>query len=118
MSFDEDQLGVSLRGYAAEIGEMHPRPSAAAIWLRAERRRRRLAVERAERPLRMMQVLGLISALFAVTWMLYQTGFPGQLAAMRATVLELAVGSVVLIFGGCWTMLLASRTLFSQTTWK
>ena len=109
MSLHDDQLRQALSAYAADISDTCPAPQASVIWLRAERRKRRLAIERAERPLLIMQAVGLVCAAFAVAWMLYRTGSFQQLPTIGTTDLVLAVACTFLILTGCWTMLLASR---------
>ena len=122
-----DPLRQELRRYAAGIAATHAAPPASIVWLRAERRSRRLAIERAERPLRIMQVLGLVCAVFAAAWMLRQSGglraLPGGLRAlpggphllpaMGPTMVILAIATTILVIAGCWTMMSASRRLSS-----
>ena len=115
-----DPLRQELRRYAAGIAATHAAPPASIVWLRAERRSRRLAIERAERPLRIMQVLGLVCAVFAAAWMLRQSGglraLPGGphlLPAMGTTMVSLAIATTILVIAGCWTMMSASRRLSS-----
>lgn len=115
-----DPLRQELRRYAAGIAATHAAPPASIVWLRAERRSRRLAIERAERPLRIMQVLGLVCAVFAAAWMLRQSGglraLPGglhPLPAMGTTMVSLAIATTILVIAGCWTMMSASRRLSS-----
>lgn len=109
MSREDDGLRQALRGYAAEIAETHRAPEASAVWLRAERRRRRLAIERAERPLRIMQVVGLLCAACAAVWMLWRTDALHALPAIGTTGLMLGLAGAALVLGGCWTMVAASR---------
>jgi hypothetical protein len=109
MSLHDDQLRQALCTYAADISDTCAAPSASLIWLRAERRKRRLAIERAERPLLVMQAVGLVCAAFAVVWMIYKAGSFHQLPALSSTGLVLAVACAFLVLTGCWTMLLASR---------
>jgi len=109
MSLHDDQLRQALRTYATDISDTFAAPPASLIWLRAERRRRRMAIERAERPLRIMQAVGLVCAVFAVVWMIYRAGSFRQLPAISGTGLLLAVACTFLVLTGCWTMLLASR---------
>jgi hypothetical protein len=109
MSLHNDQLRQALRAYATDISDTCAPPQASLIWLRAERRRRRMAIERAERPLRIMQAVGLVCAVFAVVWMIYKAGSFHQLPAISGTGLLLAVACTFLVLTGCWTMLLASR---------
>lgn len=105
MSRPDEQLRHSLRSYAAHLANTYNAPPASLIWLRAERRRRRVAIERAERPLRIMQIVGMICAASAAGWMLHRSG-PVQFSTSSLT---LALGCAALIVAGCWTMLLASR---------
>jgi len=109
MNHQNDPLRQAMRSYAAGLASTHPAPPVSLVWFRAERRRHQLAVERAERPLRMMQMLSVVFAALAAAWMLWravQVDPPG----MPGTGLLLMVGAgVVLIAGGCWTMLAVSR---------
>jgi hypothetical protein len=109
MSLHDDQLRQALCAYATDISDTCAPPQSSLIWLRAERRRRRMAIERAERPLRIMQAVGLVCAVFAVVWMIYRAGSFRQLPAISSTGLLLAVACTFLVLTGCWTMLLASR---------
>lgn len=109
MSLHDDQLRQALSTYATEISHTVAAPPASLIWLRAERRRRRVAIERAERPLLIMQVVGLVCAAFAAVWMLYRTVSSHQLPTISGTGLVLAAACTFLIVSGCWTMLVAGR---------
>jgi sugar phosphate isomerase/epimerase len=109
MNRSDQTLRDALRGYSAKIAASHPLPPSSLAWLRAERRRRRLAVERAERPLRIMQALGLVCAAIAAGWLLVQAGSVRPLPSFGTTVLVSAFASLLLVVAGCWTMLLASR---------
>ncbi len=109
MNRSDETLREALRGYSAKIAASHPVPPSSVVWLRAERRKRRLAVERAERPLRIMQALGLLCAAIAAGWILLQAGSVRPLPAPGTMVLVSALASVLLVVAGCWTMVLASR---------
>ncbi len=109
MNRQEDRLRDALRGYAARIAASHTVPPASGVWLRAERRRRRLAIERAERPLRIMQALGLVCAMIAAGWLLIQAGSVHPLPSFGTVVLVSTFASLLLVVAGCWAMVLASR---------
>lgn len=109
MSRDDDQLRQSLRAYAARIGEARRVPPASMVWLRAERRRRRLAIERAERPMRIMQIIGIIFAACGAGWMLSRSGALHALPAIGNTDLVLMLACGLLVCAGCWTMWVAAR---------
>lgn len=109
MSRNDDQLRQSLRAHAAKIAVGRPLPAASAIWLRAERRRRRAAIERAERPLRVMQVIGLVMAACAAGWLLSRSDAFHQLPAIGMTGVALAMACGLLVCAGCWTMWVAER---------
>ena len=104
----DDQLHHAFRTYAASLSAEHTPPSAAAILFRAERRRRRLAIERAERPLLIMQTLGTLCAVCAVAWLAYRFT-PHTLPTLNPTYLALAIACTCLVLAGCWAMLHASR---------
>jgi hypothetical protein len=109
MSRQDEQLRQALRGYAAQISQTHTAPEASLVWLRAERRRRRMAIERAERPLRIMQMVGLVCAALAAAWMLLRSGSLRTMPTIGTTGLVLALAGTLMIVGGCWTMVVASR---------
>jgi peptidoglycan biosynthesis protein MviN/MurJ (putative lipid II flippase) len=113
MTPNEDQLRHALRTYAINLSGEHTPPQASLIWFRAERRRRRLAIERAERPLLIMQITGLICAACAIAWLSYRFA-PHQLPTIDTTYLVLALACMLLILAGCSAMLLASRRPSSQ----
>ena len=103
----DDQLRQSFRTYAAALSADHTPPPAAAILFRAERRRR-LAIERAERPLLIMQSLGTLCAAGTLAWLAYRFA-PHTLPALNTTTLALTIACTTLILAGCWAMLHASR---------
>lgn len=107
MRQDEEQLRAAMRGYAAQIAASHAAPAASAVWMRAERRRRRLARERAERPLRIMQAVGMVCAAAVAAWLLYRAAPANLSLSWEAT--SVAVGMTAVIVAACWTMLAASR---------
>lgn len=109
MNRSDETLREALRGYSAKIAASHAVPPSSLIWLRAERRKRRLAVERAERPLRIMQALGLVCAVIAAGWILIQAGSLHPLPSFGTAVLVAAFASLLLVIAGCWAMVLASR---------
>jgi hypothetical protein len=104
----DDQLRQAFRTYAATLSADHTQPTAAAILFRAERRRRRLAIQRAERPLLIMQTVGVGVAIFTAAWLLYRFA-PHTLPTLNTTDLALAIACTTLVLAGCWTMLHASR---------
>jgi hypothetical protein len=118
MNRNDDLLRESLRGYAAKIAATHAPPPASGIWLMAERRRRRLAVERAALPLRIMQMVGLVCAVAVAVWLLRGSGMSGSgmlrdVETLGAASVVMACGSVLLVIAGCWAMLAAGRRVSS-----
>jgi len=107
MSEIDDRLRQGLRGYAAALAATQTAPPSSLVWLRAERRRRRAAVERAERPLRVMQAVGLVSGIAATGWLLVASGL--DRASLGTPMLALAIAAPILAAGGCWAMVAASR---------
>jgi hypothetical protein len=109
MNERNDPLREAMRGYAATLASTHAAPPVSLVWFRAERRRHQLAVERAERPLRLMQMLSIVGAVLGAVWMLWRAvqvdppGVPGT------GLLLIVCAGIVLIAGGCWTMLAVSR---------
>jgi hypothetical protein len=115
-SMNQDQLRQAFRAYAAHLSAEHTPPSPSAILFRAERRRRRLAIERAERPLLIMQTLGILSAVCTAMWLLYRFAPLRTLTTLNTTYLALAIACALLVLAGCWTMLRASRRQPSSPT--
>ncbi|HEX4006521.1 MAG TPA: hypothetical protein VHX60_10130 [Acidobacteriaceae bacterium] len=109
MSRQDEQLRQALRGYAARITQTHSVPEASVVWLRAERRRRRIAIERAERPLRIMQMVGLVCAALAAAWWLVRSDSLRSVPEIGTTGVMLALAAAVMIVGGCWTMVVVGR---------
>jgi hypothetical protein len=104
----DDQLRRAFRTYAVSLSDAHTPPPAAAVLFRAERRRRRAAIERAERPLLIMQTLGFFVTIFTAAWLLYRFA-PHTLPTLNPTDLALAIACTALVLAGCWAMLHASR---------
>ncbi len=113
MNDHEDPLRQAMRGYAARLAFMHPAPPVSLVLFRAERRRRQLAIERAERPLRIMQIVCVVGVAFAAAWMLWRAAFVHARGAQGTDLLLMVCAGIVLIAGGCWTMLAVSRRPFS-----
>jgi hypothetical protein len=109
MSRHDDQLRQSMRGYAARLAEAQPLPQASLIWFRAERRRRRLALERAERPLRVMQIVGVVCAMCATAWMLFRSVSVRPVSGFGTPWIAVLLACAFLIPAGCWAMVVASR---------
>jgi hypothetical protein len=107
-NMNDDQLRQAFRTYAHSLSAEHTPPPAAAILFRAERRRRRAAIERAERPLLIMQTLGTLCAIVAAAWLAYRFT-PHTLPTLNTTTIALAVACTTLVLAGCWAMLHASR---------
>ncbi|MGA7806142.1 hypothetical protein, partial [Bradyrhizobium sp.] len=107
-STDDHNLRQAFRTYAATLAAEHAPPPAAAILFRAERRRRRAAIERAERPLLIMQTLSFVCALGTAAWLAYSFA-PHTLPTLNTTTLALAVACTTLVLTGCGAMLHASR---------
>jgi len=107
-STDDHNLRQAFRAYAATLAAHHTPPPAAAILFRAERRRRRAAIERAERPLLIMQTLGFLSAIFAAAWFGYRFA-PHTLPTLNPTTLAAGIACTTLVLAGCWAMLHLSR---------
>jgi hypothetical protein len=104
----DDQLRRAFRAHAATLSDAHTPPPAAAVLFRAERRRRRAAIQRAERPLLIMQTLGFFVTIFTAAWLLYRFA-PHTLPTLNPTTLALAIACTALVLAGCWAMLHASR---------
>lgn len=110
MSREEERLRQGLRSYAARTAAEHAVPAVGLVWTRAERRRRRAAMERAERPLRVMQGVGLVCALLAIAWMAVRWGaFDLRVPALGTEMVALGIATVAMVAGGCWAMVRAAR---------
>ena len=102
MKQPDEQLRNALLNYSRDL-QAEPNPAASAVWLRAERRNRRLALERATLPLRIMQTTGLLCAMILCAWVF-------SMHATGGTSLLLWGGlAIFLVIAGCWTMLQAAR---------
>jgi lysylphosphatidylglycerol synthetase-like protein (DUF2156 family) len=109
MNRNDEPLRQELRRYAGQVAATHTPPPAAGIWLMAERRRRRLAVERAALPLRIMQMVSLVCLLAGTAWMLAHSGLLRDVEAMSAATAAITCAAVLLVVAGCWAMLAAGR---------
>lgn len=110
----DDPLRQVFRSYAASVAAAGAVPPVSLVWFRAERRRRALALRRAQLPVRIMQAIGLVCALLAAGWGTFRFGHrivsslpPAPALATPFLALLLAGSGLVLL--GCWGMLLASR---------
>ena len=104
MKQPDEQLRNALLNYSRDL-QAEPNPAASAVWLRAERRNRRLALERATRPLRIMQAVGLFCSMIVCVWV-----FSMHPTASTSLLLWGAL-AIFLVIAGCWTMLQAARRL-------
>ena len=107
MKPSEDQVRNALRAYAAELPQTHTPPPASLLWMRAERHNRRRALDRATRPLRIMQIIGFVCALAATAWALHQS----RTATLDTTLLRWAAVATLLLAAGCWIMFRLDRRL-------
>jgi hypothetical protein len=111
----DDPLRQAFRACAASVAAAGSVPPASLVWFRAERRRRALALRRAQRPVRIMQAIGLLCALIAAGWAashfapVTRFGSLPPAPALAAPLLLLLVAGSGLVLLGCWGMLLASR---------
>ncbi len=111
----DDVLRQSLRAYAASVCAAGQSPPVSLVWFRAERRRRAEALRRAQRPVRIMQAIGLLCAVLAAAWGAFRfvpTVLIGALPArpeIAAPLLLLLTAGSGLVLLGCWGLLLASR---------
>jgi len=102
----DTQLRQALLGLAEEISERHTAPASTTIWLRAERRSRQLAMERATRPLRLMYALALAAAVIVAAFALYESS---PTTTVLAPLLRWSAPAAILIVAGCWMLLRAGR---------
>jgi hypothetical protein len=113
MNRNDDLLRHGLRNYAAQIAATHTPPPASGIWLMAERRRRRLARERAAMPLRLMQLVSLVFALAIAVWLVRSSDLLHAVETLGPASVAMASASVLLVVAGCWAMLAAGRRVSS-----
>jgi hypothetical protein len=106
---NDDPLRQAFRAYATSVAAAGQAPPASLVWFRAERRRRALALRRAQRPVRIMQAIGLLCALLAAGWGMLRFGSLPPRPALAAPLLVLLIAGSGLVLLGCWGMLLASR---------
>lgn len=111
----DDPLRQALRSYAASVAAGGQVPPVSLVWFRAERRRRALALRRAQRPVWIMQAIGLLCALVAATWGAFRfvhvasVGSRPPVPALAGPFLALLIAGSGLVLLGCCGMLLASR---------
>ena len=101
MKQPDEQLRNALLSYSCEL-QGEPSPVASVVWLRAERRNRRLALERATRPLRIMQAVGLLCSMIVCAWVF------SMHSTASTSLLAWGGLAIFLVIAGCWTMLHAA----------
>jgi hypothetical protein len=82
--------------------------------MRAEHRNHRLALDRATRPLRIMQIIGFLCALITTAWALHQSQSTARSATLDTTLLRWAAIATLVLAASCWTMLHIDRRLSSN----
>lgn len=106
LSPQDELLKHSLQSLAADIATHRTTPVTNPIWLRAQRERRRLAIERATRPLRIVEALAVLCSLLLVIFLLRQAT-PTQ---VTPTAIELGgLGLAIVFAGGCVLLHLARK---------
>lgn len=114
----DDLLRQSLRAYAATAAAGGPVPPVSLVWFRAERRRRAEALRRAQRPVWIMQAIGILCAVLAAGWaavhfapVVRSAGFGSlpPVPTLAGPFLALLIAGSGLVLLGCCGMLLASR---------
>jgi predicted acyltransferase len=109
INHSDDPLRQAFRAYAATVSAAGQTPPVSLVWLRAARRRRALALRRAQRPVRIMQVIGLLCALLATGWGMLRFGSLPPAPNLDTPFLVLFIAGTGLVVLGCCGMLLASR---------
>ena len=104
MKQPDEQLRNALLSYSRKL-QAEPSPVASVVWLRAERRNRRLALERATRPLRIMQGVGLLCSMIVCAWVF------SMHSTASTSLLAWGGLAISLVIAGCWTMIHAARRL-------
>jgi hypothetical protein len=110
---DDILVGRTMRSIAAEVAAeiaAQPAPAASAIWFRAQRERRRLALDRAMRPLRIMQTLALLCPVVLGALLLHQYSGPSLL--LTPSFLEWAALALAVALTGVLAMLRLARQPF------
>ena len=110
LSAQDELIARSLQSVAADIAAKNPTPAPNSIWLRAQRERRRLAIERATRPLRVIEALAFFCSLLLVTFMLRESA-PAHISQ---TALELGSLALVIVLAGCCALLHLARKPFTS----
>ncbi len=102
----DELLTRALQSLSASIAVESQLPPAHPIWLRAQRERRRLAVERATRPLRIVESLAFLLSLLLAVFLIRQSA-PTLLTPVA---LELGgLGLAIVLAGGCVLLHLARK---------
>jgi hypothetical protein len=107
---DDILIANALRSLAGKVSAelaARPAPAASTIWFRAQRERRRLALDRAMRPLRIMQTLALLCPVILGALLLHQ--YPGPSLLLTPSFLEWAALAVLAALTGVLSMLHLSR---------
>jgi len=105
LSLQEELLARSLQSLAADIAAHHQTRATNPIWLRAQRERRRLAIDRATRPLRIVESLAFLCSLLLVAFKLRQSA-P---ALNTPTALEFGGLAFAIVLAGCCVLLHLAR---------
>jgi hypothetical protein len=104
MKQPDEELRKALLNYSREL-QTEPHSVASVVWLRAERRNRRLALERATRPLLIMQAIGVLCSMLVCAWVF------SMHPAGNTSLFFWGSFAIFLVIAGCWTMLHAARRL-------
>jgi hypothetical protein len=104
-SKQDELLTRSLQSLAADIAAHQTMPAPHPIWLRAQRERRRLAIERATRPLRVIETLAVLSSLALVAFLLHQS----TPTTLTPTALELGGLAIAIVLAGGFVLLHLAR---------
>jgi hypothetical protein len=111
MNHDDQLVSTALRTLATELDReltAFPIPAATTLWFRSERERRRLALARALRPLRVMQILALLCPILIAALLLHQySGSASQF--LSPALLEWGALALILVLTGSLTMLRLAR---------
>ena len=104
-------LTRAFQSLAASIAAEGEPPPPHLVWLRALRERRRLAIQRATRPLRMIEALAFLCSLLLVAFLLHQS----SPLLLTHTTLELGgLAFAIVVASGCVLLNLARKTSASD----
>jgi len=114
---NDTQLRNALLGLSADIATHHQPPPSTTLWLRAQHRARRAAIERAALPLRIMHAFGILAAILTAAFALHQSRTAATPSTFSAS-LWISLAMILLIVGCASTLLLGRRSTPSASPYR